>query len=224
MIDISGVNGATQITNNIIHPRVAQNGIDIDAVATFGAGVNITGNTFVNAGLTGGVILETNSNADYDEKGITEANTLLPNLKARVGAQLSALNAITTATSGTPVDINLNNLLVAFDEFGVTVGAGGGVTYNRTRPVNFQVTFVANLQAITGGANQRVGLTVSKDGLNTGVNSFVNLDSAGTEPKTVTLTLIGSAVQGNVFRSQLVNTSTSSNITCSDLIVSGVEI
>jgi hypothetical protein len=66
MINISGANGATQITNNIIHPRVDQNGIDIDAVATFSAGVNITGNTFVNAGLTGGVILETNSNADYD--------------------------------------------------------------------------------------------------------------------------------------------------------------
>jgi hypothetical protein len=90
--------------------------------------------------------------------------------------------------------------------------------------VNFQVTFVANLQAITGGANQRVGLTVSKNGANTGINSFVNLDSAGTEPKTVTLTIVGSAVQGDVFRSQLVNTSTSSNITCSDLIVSGVEI
>jgi hypothetical protein len=224
MINISGSNGATQITNNIIHPRVAQNGIDIDAVATFSAGVNITGNTFVNAGLTAGVVLETNSNADYDEKAITEANSLLPNLKARVGAQLSAVNTITTATSGTPADINLNNLLVAFDQFGVTVGAGGGVTYNRTRPVNFQVTFVANLQAITGGANQRVGLTVSKDGLNTGVNSFVNLDSAGTEPKTVTLTLIGSAVQGNVFRSQLINTSASSNITCTDLIVSGIEI
>ena len=224
MISISGTNGASQLTNNIIHPRVAQNGIDIDAAATFAAGVNITGNTFVDAGLTTGVILETNSNTDYDEKGITEANTLLPNLKARVGAQLSAANTITTATSGTPADINLNNLLVAFDEFGVTVGAGGGVTYNRTRPVNFQVTFVANLQAITGGANQRVGLTVSKNGVNTGINSFVNLDSAGTEPKSVTLTIVGSAVQGDVFRSQLVNTSTSSNITCTDLIVSGIEI
>jgi hypothetical protein len=224
MIDISGSGGATQITNNIIHPRVAQNGIDIDAAATFGAGVNITGNTFVDAGLTGGLVLQTNSNADYDVKGITEANTLLPNLKSRVGAQLSAVNTITTATSGTPADINLNNLLVAFDAFGVTVGTGGGVTYNRTRPVNFQVTFVANLQALTGGANQRVGLTVSKNGANTGINSFVNLDSAGTAPKSVTLTIIGSAVQGDVFRSQLVNTTTSSNITCTDLIVSGIEI
>jgi hypothetical protein len=224
MIDISGSNGASQITNNIIHPRVAQNGIDIDGSATFGAGVNITGNTFVDAGLTGGAVLETNSNADYDEKGITEANTLLPNLKSRVGAQLSAANTITTATSGTPADINLNNLLVAFDEFGVTVGSGGGVTYNRTRPVNFQVTFVANLVANTGGANQRVGLTVSKNGVNTGINSFVNLDSAGTAPKSVTLTIVGSAVQGDVFRSQLVNTSTSSNITCTDLIVSGIEL
>ena len=224
MIDISGSNGASQITNNIIHPRVAQNGIDIDAAAIFGAGVNITGNTFVDEGLTSGVILDTNSNADYDEKGITEANTLLPNLKTRVGAQLSAANTITTATSATPADINLNNLLVPFSSFGVLVGTGGGVTYNRTRPVNFQVTYVANLQAVTGGANQRIGLTVSKNGVNTGINSFVNLDSAGTEPKTVTLTLVGDAVQGDVFRSQLVNTSTSSNITCTDLIVSGVEI
>ena len=224
MIDISGANGASQITNNIIHPRVAQNGIDIDGAATFGAGVNITGNTFVDAGLTTGVILETNSNADYDQKGITEANTLLPNLKARVGAQLSAANTITTATSGTPADINLNNLLVPFSAFGVLVGTGGGVTYNRTRPVNFQVTFVANLLAITGGSNQRVGLTVSKNGVNTGINSFVTLTSGGTVPQSVTLTLIGEAVQGDVFRSQLVNTSTSSNITCTDLIVSGIEI
>ena len=224
MIDISGTNGASQITNNIIHPRVAQNGIDIDAATTFAAGVNITGNTFVNAGITTGVILETNSNADYDEKAIAEANTLLPNLKARVGAQLSATNTITTATSGTPVDINLNNLLVPFDAFGVTVATGGGITYNRTRPVNFQVTFVANLLAINGGGGQRIGLTVSKNGVNTGISSFVTLTSGGTVPQSVTLTLIGSAVQGDVFRSQLVNTSTSSNITCTDLIASGVEI
>ena len=224
MINISGANGASQITNNIIHPRVAQNGIDIDTAATFGAGVNITGNTFVNAGLTVGLILVTNSNADYDQKGITEANTLLPNLKARVGAQLSAANTITTATSATPADINLNNLLVPFSSFGVLVGTGGGVTYKRTRPVNFQVTFVANLLANNGGSGQRVGLTVSKNGVNTGINSFVTLTSSGTVPQSVTLTLIGEAVQGDVFRSQLVNKSGNSNITCTDLIVSGVEI
>jgi hypothetical protein len=98
------------------------------------------------------------------------------------------------------------------------------VTYNRKRPVNFQVTFVANLQAITGGANQRIGLTVSKNGVNIPVYSFVTLDSAGTNPQSCTLTIVGSAVQGDVFRSQLVNFTTSSDVRCVDLLLSGIEI
>ena len=71
---------------------------------------------------------------------------------------------------------------------------------------------------------QRVGLTVSKNGTNIPVYSFVTLDSAGTEPKQATLSIVGSAVEGDVFRSQLVNFSTSSDIRCLDLVASGIEI
>jgi len=124
----------------------------------------------------------------------------------------------------TPIDINLGTLLTPFSGFGVTVSTGGGITYVRKRPVNFQVTFVANLQAISGGAGQRIALSTSKNGVNTGIKSFVTLDSAGTEPKQCTLTLVGQAEQGDIFRSQLINESTSSDIRCLDLLISGIEI
>ena len=104
------------------------------------------------------------------------------------------------------------------------VAGTGGVTYLRKRPVNFQVTFVANLQAITGGAGQRIALSTSKNGVNTGIKSFVTLDSAGTEPKQCTLTLVGQAEQGDIFRSQLINETTNSDIRCLDLLISGIEI
>jgi hypothetical protein len=223
MIEIYGSNGATNISSGVIHPRVAQNGVYLDASATW-LEICINGNAFIDIGLTTGKVFETNSNTSYETVGVTESNSLIPNLKSRLGAQLSAINTNDTATSATPADINVGSLLTAFDEFGVTTAATGGVTYNRKRPVNFQVTFVANLQAITGGANQRVGLTVSKNGVNIPVYSFVTLDSAGTNPQSCTLTIVGSAVQGDVFRSQLVNFSTSSDIRCVDLLLSGIEI
>jgi hypothetical protein len=224
MIYITGACGAVSIIGGIIHPRVNQRAVEIDNTATF-LEFALNTNNFIDIGLTTGAILETNSNASWDTNATSEANSLLPNLKSFVGAQLSAQNTNNTATVlNTPIDINIGTLLLPFAGFGVTVGSGGGVTYNRKRPVNFQVTFVANLQAITGGAGQRVALSTSKNGVNTGIKSFVTLDSAGTEPKQCTLTLIGTATQGDVFRSQLINESTSSNIRCLDLLVSGIEI
>ena len=224
MIYITGACGAVSIIGGIIHPRVNQRAVEIDNTATF-LEFALNTNNFIDIGLTTGAILETNSNASWDTNATAEANSLLPNLKSFVGAQLSAQNTNNTATTlNTPVDINLGTLLTPFAGFGVTVGSGGGVTYNRKRPVNFQVTFVANLQAITGGAGQRIALSTSKNGVNTGIKSFVTLDSAGTEPKQCTLTLIGTAIQGDVFRSQLINETTSSNIRCLDLLVSGIEI
>ena len=224
MIYITGACGAISIIGGIIHPRVNQRAVEIDNTATF-LEFALNTNNFIDIGLTTGTILQTNSNASWDTNATAEANSLLPNLKSFVGAQLSAQNTNNTATVlNTPVDINLGTLLTPFAGFGVTVGSGGGVTYNRKRPVNFQVTFVANLQAITGGAGQRIALSTSKNGVNTGIKSFVTLDSAGTEPKQCTLTLIGTATQGDLFRSQLINETTTSNIRCLDLLVSGIEI
>lgn len=226
MIDIGGANsGAININNCIIHPRDNQIGVNVAAGLSF-LEFCLIGNTFIDVGLTGGALLNTNSNGDWDTVAIAEGNSLLPNLKSRAGAQLSAVNAnVTTLALNTPTNINIGSLLTLNNSFGVSAAPTGGITYLRKRPVNFQITFVANLVANTGGANQRVGLTVSVNGVNPLTNvSYVNLDSAGTDPKSVTLTLVGTATQGDVFRSQLINTSVGSDIVCRDLLISGIEI
>ena len=224
MIYITGACGAISIIGGIIHPRVNQRAVEIDNTATF-LEFALNTNNFIDIGLTTGAILQTNLNLDWDTNATSEANSLLPNLKSFVGAQLSAQNTNNTATVlNNPIDINLGALLTPFSSFGTAVAGTGGVTYVRKRPVNFQVTFVANLQAITGGSGQRIALSVSKNGVNTGIKSFVTLDSAGTEPKQCTLTLVGQAEQGDIFRSQLINESTSSDIRCLDLLISGIEI
>lgn len=232
MIYITGACGAVSIIGGIIHPRVNQKAVEIDNTATF-LEFALNTNNFIDIGLLTpttippgtGAILETNSNLNWDTNATSESNSLLPNLKSFVGAQLSAQNTNNTATVlNNPIDINLGTLLTPFSSFGTAVAGTGGVTYVRKRPVNFQVTFVANLQAITGGSGQRIALSVSKNGFNTGIKSFVTLDSAGTEPKQCTLTLVGQANQGDIFRSQLINESTSSDIRCLDLLISGIEI
>ena len=221
--------GAVNITSCVIHPRVTQDGIKIDNPALNFTELNISSNTFISVGLTTGSLINSNSNPNYDTVAIVEANSGMPNLKSRAGAQLPVQNSGVTATLGspttlTPVDINLTNLLTDLGSFGVSIDPAGIITYNRKRPVNFQVTFIANLEAVTGGGGQRVGLTLSKDGVNVPVYSFVTLDStAGAVPKQATLTVIGSAVSGNTFRPQLVN-STNADIICRDLLVSGIEI
>ncbi|MHA2040158.1 MAG: hypothetical protein ACW98X_27460, partial [Promethearchaeota archaeon] len=148
MIYVTGACGAVSVIGGIIHPRVNQRAVEIDNTATF-LEFALNTNNFIDIGLTTGTILQTNSNADWDTNATSEANSLLPNLKSFAGAQLSALNTNNTATVlNTPVDINIGSLLTSFSSFGVSVAAAGGITYLRKRPVNFQVTFVANLQAI----------------------------------------------------------------------------
>jgi hypothetical protein len=88
MIEIYGGNGATNISSGVIHPRVNQNGVYLDAAATW-VEFCLNSNAFIDIGLTGGKVLETNSNTSYETVGVVESNSLIPNLKSRLGAQLS---------------------------------------------------------------------------------------------------------------------------------------
>lgn len=236
LIQINGTCGGHLISSNVIHPRVTQDGINIDSATTFAAGINISANTFVTAGLTTGVVLNTNSNASYDLTAIQEANSALSNLKSVLGmSHLDSTPATTTLTTiNTPVNMVFNTgTITVFGDFGVTVDTTtnvGRITYDRVRPVNFQITAIFEVLFVSGSPNnQNTGITIAKNGtslFSAGAVSYQNLSSQGSAPKQFTFTVIGNAVQNDFFDFQLVSSSLSgsSNFEVRSFLVSGIEI
>ena len=236
MLHIEGSNGASFVSNNVIHPQddVAdpaniQNGVFLEGVATF-VECLINNNAFVDINLNNGVLIQTNSNTAFNRVGIQEGNSLTPNLRSFIMGQLSGINTQpTTELKDVPADIDFDNKFITINSNGVSVDTQGVITYTRKRPVNFQININANLIANSGGASQRVGLTLAFERnmvkTQTGVVSYVNLTSGGSgDPLTCSLSLIGSAQEGDKFYIQLVNTSVALDVICQDINIAGIEI
>ncbi|MHC4708401.1 MAG: hypothetical protein ACYS8I_15105, partial [Planctomycetota bacterium] len=231
--------GAVNITSCIIHPRVAQDGIKIGTATTFLEFV-VSSNTFIDVGLTTGLLINQNTNPNYPIVAIEEANSGRANLKATSGWSYLDLVAPATTTLtaiNTPVNIVFNTGAPPFSiygDFGVSLDTTtniGRITYNRKRPVNFQITAVAEV-LFTGGnpATQEVGITIAKNGASlfgAGVVSYQQLTAAGTQPRQYTFGVIGSAAQNDYFEFQLVSASTivaNSDFEVRTFQVAGIEI
>jgi hypothetical protein len=237
MVFIQGTCGAHNITNNVLHPQYDQNGIIIDAATTF-VEVAINSNQFVDVNLNKPTfsILNTNSNADYDTEAIQEGNSLLPNLKSRLGMSYYTATPPTTTLTTINVPVNMvftTGIINPFDVFGVTVDTTtniGRITYNRKRPVNFQITGTFEVLFTAGNpTTQNVGITLAKNGsslFGAGIVSYQTLSTAGTEPKQYTFGVIGAAEQNDYFEFQLVsnNLSASSDFEVRSFLISGIEI
>jgi hypothetical protein len=203
-----------------------QNGVRIEGTTTF-VEVLINNNAFVDINLNNGELLSIDPASQYNQKAIQEGNSLLPNLRSRLQGQFSATNPITNSTTGainTPTDINTGALFIAPLAFGVIADPSASITYDRTRPVNFQIIATANLRALSGGANQEVALTIAQNGVNIPVKSFVSLDSAGVSPVPCTLAVVGSANFGDVFTFQLENISAPLDVVVLDINIAGIEV
>jgi hypothetical protein len=240
MILVGGTaTGAVNITSCIIHPRVAQDGIKLGTATTFLEFV-VSSNTFIDVGLTTGSLINQNTNPNYPILAIEEANSGRANLKATSGwSYLDLVSPATTTLTAinTPVNIVFNTGTPPFSvygDFGVTLDTTtniGRITYNRKRPVNFQITAVAEV-LFTGGnpATQEVGITIAKNGVSlfgSGVVSYQQLTAAGTQPRQYTFGVIGSAAQNDYFEFQLVSASTiaaNSDFEVRTFQVAGIEI
>jgi hypothetical protein len=237
MVFIQGTCGAHNITNNVFHPQFDQNGIVIDGSATF-VEVAINTNQFVDVNLNKPTfsILNTNSNADFDTEGIQEGNSLLPNLKSRLGMSYYTATPPTTTLTTINIPVNMvftTGIINPFDTFGITVDTTtniGRITYNRKRPVNFQITGTFEVLFTSGSpTTQNVGITLAKNGASlfgAGIVSYQTLATAGTDPKQYTFAVIGSAEQNDYFEFQLVsnNLAGSSDFEIRSFLISGIEI
>ena len=122
-------NGAVNISGCILHPQQTQNGIDISATSTTGFGT-ISGNTFINIGLTTGLV----SILDYDIQNtyIIQANQGLLNANSK--GTLSIVGNLNDLNTGTTNPQVLNEANV-----------GGSFTNTPTFPVvNRVITSVPN--------------------------------------------------------------------------------
>ena len=116
--------GATNIGNSILHPQQTQDGLNISATSTTGFGT-ISGNTFINVGLTTGAV----SNFDYNVQNayIIQANQGLINGNAKGTLSIVGnLNLLDTGTTN-PQVLNETNV-------------GGSFTNAPTFPVATRVT------------------------------------------------------------------------------------
>jgi hypothetical protein len=240
MLDFQGTSGgAVNINNCILHPRGNQDAIRVASGFAF-LEFCVIGNTFINMGLTTGSLLQTNSNIVWNNNAIVEGNSLLPNLKAKLGMQYySAVPATTTLTAvDTPIRMEFQSGVIAdIGSFGVrvdtTVAIGtnvGRITYLRKRPVNFQITGTFEVLLTSGSPNsQNIGVTLSKNGVSlysSGVVSFQTLETVGTNPKQFSFSVIGEAVQSDYFEFELVSNNLSgvSDLQVRSFLVSGIEI
>ena len=137
-----GGNGATNISGCIFHPQQTQNGIDIKTGSTTGFGT-ISGNTFINIGLTTGETFLGDSLTPalgaYSEieclKFDILANNGILNSTAGVVMTMEGNTTDTVLAINTPTQINTGGLALAQAFVRYSVTTAGRVTYNGTKQI-----------------------------------------------------------------------------------------
>ena len=135
-------NGATNISGCIFHPQQTQNGIDINTGSTTGFGT-ISGNTFINIGLTTGETFLGDSLTPalgaYSEieclKFDILANNGILNSTAGVVMTMEGNTTNTVLAQNTPTQINTGGLALIQSFVRYSVTAAGRVTYNGTKQI-----------------------------------------------------------------------------------------
>ena len=146
-------NGATNISGCIFHPQQTQNGIDINTGSTTGFGT-ISGNTFINIGLTTGETFLGDSLTPalgaYSEieclKYDIFANQGIPNSTAFAMGYFNGL--ISGSSPGTPTLLDVGT---GFTASGIpqrfSIGNTGIVTYNGTKNIQVQIIAAISIEA-----------------------------------------------------------------------------
>lgn len=192
--------GAVNISGCIVHPQQTQNGIDISATSTTGFGT-ISGNTFINVGLTTGVV----ALLDYDIQNayIIQANQGLINANAKGTLSIVGnLNNLDTGTTN-PQILNETNVGGSFTNaptFPVTNRVITSIpncsfTYNNKNDGNFFVVVTGTVEMTGDGF---IACRVRANGVAIPFAIGYPEIRQG-RAQSFTFSVIGSAVVGDVF-------------------------
>jgi len=158
MIEITGGLGAINISGNILHPQVTQDGIKVDPAATVAAGATISANTFVSANLGPGVLFFPDpatggySNTEclnYD----VSINQGLPDSQAYILLTMSAAGSLVPMPQATPIPIDLNTNGVTTNSQRFTATSGGQITYIGTKPIYAALVASLSVDKAGGGTD-----------------------------------------------------------------------
>jgi hypothetical protein len=213
--------GAVNITGCIIHPQQTQIGISFDSLSTTSFGL-IGNNTFVTTGLTTGSTTDIDVNTASGVNYIVSENQGQLNLIGKVEMRLNN-NALTTAltTVNVPVQINGGTAFTFPVAERVITTNTGTIEGNLTRPTNFFITLSIKAEMQNGGTNQTINFYLANNGV------VIPYASISTEldqntPQTISFSVNGVALQGNVFSVYVENaTNSGTDILISDLSLSG---
>jgi hypothetical protein len=226
--------GAVNIAASLFHPQQTQDGIKIDNSSTTGFGT-ISANTFVNVGLTTGVV----GNFDYDIQNtyILQGNQGLENGNAK-GILFLTNNTIelnNSAASGPPYSVVVNDanfvgglgptnpITFPVARRVITSVSNASFTYDSKINGNFAVALNA-----TVGVNSNGTFTITIQFRQNGtplpfVGKTTIRNSGGVFiAQPISINIQGVTTQGDVF-DVLVSCDTANNVLLSELLISGYQ-
>jgi len=190
MIELTGGLGAINISGNILHPQLSQDGIKVDPASTVAAGATISANTFVPFNLGPGVLFFPDpatggySNTEclnYD----VSINQGLPDSKSYMLVSFVGNATDTALTAGVPAVMNAGGNATATQSQRMTSTTDGVITYTGTKEINVSLVATVNFDKQGGGTDNYefmfykdtgggfVQLTDSASKVRTGGNNFV---------------------------------------------------
>lgn len=154
MIELTGGMGAINISGNILHPQLSQDGIKVDPASTVGAGATISANTFVPFNLGPGVLFF----PDPATGGYSNTEVLKYDVSINQGLPDSksyGMGYTTTTVAGiSDAAYTLLNVTPNFQTANsqrVTIGTDGQYTYNGTKPLYVTVSAAVSVTGNTAG-------------------------------------------------------------------------
>ena len=179
MVEITGGLGAINISGNILHPQLTQDGIKVDPASTVGAGATISANTFVAANLGPGVLFFPDpaaggySNTEVLKYDVS-INQGLPDSKSYMMMSTSATGLLMAMPQSPAVLIDLDGNAVVSNSQRMTATTAGQITYIGTKTI--YGSLVATLSMVkSGGGTDPYTFSLWED---PGTGTFAQLPNA----------------------------------------------
>lgn len=179
MVEITGGLGAINISGNILHPQLTQDGIKVDPASTVGAGATISANTFVSANLGPGVLFFPDpaaggySNTEVLKYDVS-INQGLPDSKSYMMMSTSATGLLMAMPQSPAVLIDLDGNAVVSNSQRMTATTAGQITYIGTKTI--YGSLVATLSMVkSGGGTDPYTFSLWED---PGTGTFAQLPNA----------------------------------------------
>ena len=214
--------GAVNVSGSIFHPQQSQKGIEVQPLSTTGFGT-VVSNTFVDTGLTTGVLTDIDVNGAQGKNFVIRENQGLLNQIGLVEMRLSN-NALQTSmpSQSTPIQINGGTAFTFPLANRVITSNTGTIEGNLLRPTYFFVNVNIKAELVAGsGNNQTINFYFAVNG------TPITFAKGSSEfdaqiPQSLGFSVTGLAQQGDVFSIYVENaTSAGTDIIVQDLSLSG---